>query len=168
TAKTSNDSSPIVCGGDFNIDALSTPSRDKIYKVMSPLTDIFTEETQPTIKLVYNQDGTEDSSVCLSCRQCESLVCSPNNRTIAKQRLDYVFWQQKSSKLKILQKKILPQTAKNFKHLSSGSTVYLILIIVCLLIIILLFRYSLARKVAYAKDKAKQYTGVLSPNFISY
>lgn len=62
----------------------------------------------------------------------------------------------------------LPQTAKNFKHLSSGSTVYLILIIVCLLIIILLFRYSLARKAAYAKDKAKQYTGVLSPSFISY
>lgn len=108
TTKTSNDSSPIVCGGDFNIDALSTPSRDKIYKVMAPLTDIFTEETQPTIKLVYNPDGTEDSSICLSCRQCESLVSSPNNRTIAKQRLDYVFWQQKSSKLKILQKKILP------------------------------------------------------------
>ena len=62
----------------------------------------------------------------------------------------------------------LAKTAENFKHLSPGSIVYLVLIIICLLVIIVIFKYSIAKKAATAKDKATQASKAFTPKFLSY
>ena len=124
---------------------------------MSPLTDIFAVIKQPTIDIVYNSDGTEDSSVCLSCRQCraeltkqrhtnprsprpltvnstsKSSLPKDNLRTIQQQRLDYIFWHQKIPKLQLINKKILPLHLNSprcsFSQLSDHSALLVELIV---------------------------------------
>lgn len=148
--KTKDDTSPIICAGDFNINAFNSSHTSKLYSMMSPLQDVFKGDSDPTIGIVYNSDGTEDIDTCLSCNLCKNHIESKaksmmtTNRSINQtnnqitrqittkhynlpdyQRLDYVFWHQKTPKLSLRHRKILPLRLSsqkcNFNQLSDHS-----------------------------------------------
>ena len=60
------------------------------------------------------------------------------------------------------------RTVERVKNVQPMTWVYLALILLCLVSIICIYRYSVARKMQTAEDRATQVAGSMTPSFIKY
>ena len=115
----------IICGGDFNINSKNSREYTLLNELLNPLTDTLEHSDETTIKVAYNVNGYEDNSMCTVCKKCLSNI---NNNLIEDQRLDYIYYNKKNSKLKYVDSKILPLGINrkdiDFTSLSDHSGLY--------------------------------------------
>ena len=103
----------IFAGGDFNINHFDK-EYNKLSKILEPLTDIYNldKKASHTILLPYTKQNTEDSTICMLCKQCKL----PKEYHLEKQKLDYIFYQKNNNHIKLISKNILPNYVKNTKY----------------------------------------------------
>ena len=86
--KQNNNNIPTICAGDFNVNYYNKTELKYLYNYMLPYIDMFKDETQPSILIAYNKDGTENTNICAVCKLCKKdsdVIYTP-------ERLDYIFY----------------------------------------------------------------------------
>ena len=118
--------SPIICCGDFNINYFNLQQKNDLYKNMYPLQDLFNNDKQHTIDILYDKNDVENENICNVCKKCKEIIKC--DYITDPQRLDYIFYYDHYNKLKLKEKKIIPFNINTiefgFSKLSDHSALY--------------------------------------------
>lgn len=112
-----NQSEPLICGGDFNINANDQEEKQTLYNFMSPYVDTHLNCTSPTFLVPYDSSGKEITDATILCKKCcqNFKNTSSDKLRLDKQRLDYMFYNPVNPRMKLTRTQVVPFYIQNPK-----------------------------------------------------